>query len=174
MKKGHFLLLSFLAITFSGCAQQDMFKWEARITFDLPILNPEAIQIAWLDFNPKEKFIKNFNEMRLNKNLQALKLNSEISLKNYALDEVTWNDLFKEIKGNKMYLLTKSGIVYSEGNDTLKQKTKKWLVSKVFFINEKPYCYSIAIEIVNNSKIEIKLNRENMILLTEIYTKTSK
>ena len=63
---------------------------------------------------------------------------------------------------------------YNESNDPVMDKKKKWLVSKVFYLNNKPFCYAIPLDIVNSSRFEITLNKDNLILLTDLYNKIYK
>jgi hypothetical protein len=155
-------------------AQNYMYQWEVKIHFDLPALNPEAIQIGLLEFDPAEKFMQKFNMSYLTKQLEKAKNDTEKTLKINSSINVAWNRLFDVVKGSELYLLTKNVFVLSKVADYAKPKTKMWLVSKMFYLDGKPYCYVIPTELENGSKLQYTLDSTNLTSLTELFNKIKK
>jgi hypothetical protein len=148
--------------------------WSVKINFDLPALDPEAIQIAWLDFDPTVKFNSKFNTAYFGTQLRNAKDAKEKEMRIRIGCEVIWNLLFDVVKGSEMYLLTKQGNMLSVASDYSQPKIKKWLVSKEFMLDNKPYAYAVPIELENGSKLEITLNKSNLISLADLYEKLTK
>jgi hypothetical protein len=158
------ILLCFIA--FAGIAKsQDnaggstLYHWNLSLSFSLPDLNPEAIQCSMVDFDPIEKFTNDFN------------------LKSRESDDLRvafiWDLLFKEVKGNEVFLMTTQGsFAIGEMADIPigeKPVTKKWLISKTFILDGKPYCFAVPLDAENGANLSCKLDKSNMILLLDIY-----
>ena len=148
--------------------------WELNIKFDLAALDPEAIQIALLDFDPTEKFNLKFNMNYLENQLKIAKDENEKEMKINVECMVIWDLLFNGVKGSEMYLLTGQGTVLSRAADYSQPRMKIWLVSKEFMFKNKPYAYAVPLELENGSKLEVTLNQENLISLTDLYDKIKK
>ena len=155
-------------------AQNYMYKWEVKIRLDLPALNPEEIQIGMLKFDPAEKFMQNFNMSYLTGLLKMAKNDTEKTVQINSGIKVEWNNLFADVRRSELYLLKKDVFVLSTLADYTKPKTKIWLVSKMFYLNDKPYCYIIPMELENGSKLEFTLNTTNLTSLTDLYNKIRK
>lgn len=147
--------------------------WEVDIKFDLPSLDPEAIQIGWFTYDPTYKFNFTFDNDYLNKQLKNAKDEKEKEISINAQIDYTWNNLFDIVKGSELYLLTKTGAMVKETNCE-QSKAYKWLVSKVFYIEDKPYAYIIPIKILNNSKQVVILNKDNLTSLMDLYKRIRK
>ena len=152
-------------------AQNYTYQWDVKIHFNLPELNPEAIQIGLLDFNPAEKFKQKFNLAYLTEQLKKTSDEKEKTLKTNVAIKVSWDRLFAGVRGSELYLLTKDVFVLSTVADNTKPKTKMWLVSKMFYLDSKPYCYIIPLELENGTKLEYTLNSTNLTSLTDMYHK---
>lgn len=152
------------------------YSWELNITIELPELNPEAIQIAILDFNPLAHFEKNFDLQQFNKRVDAIadKKEKEITMK--SIISWNWDNLFRAITGNDMALLTKQGIVLSRvvTGDCAPNKMSVWLASKVFMIDGMPYCYALSYNLENGAALTVTLNKSNLISLTDLVSKLNK
>jgi len=155
-------------------AQNYMYKWEVKIRLDLQALNPEEIQIGMLKFDPAEKFMQNFNMSYLAGLLKMAKNDTEKTVQINSGIKVVWNNLFADVRRSELYLLKKDVFVLSTLADYTKPKTKIWLVSKMFYLNDKPYCYIIPMELENGSKLEFTLNTTNLTSLTDLYNKIRK
>ena len=155
-------------------AQNYMYKWEVKIRLDLQALNPEEIQIGMLKFDPAEKFMQNFNMSYLAGLLKMAKNDTEKTVQINSGIKVVWNNLFADVRRSELYLLKKDVFVLSTLADYTKPKTKIWLVSKMFYLNDKPYCYIIPMDLENGSKLEFTLNTTNLTSLTDLYNKIRK
>jgi len=155
-------------------AQNYMYKWEVKIRLDLPALDPEAIQIGVLEFDPAEKFMQKFNMTYLTEQLKKATDDKTKTMQINSAIQVTWNRLFGDVKASELYLLTKDLFVLSRVTDYTKPKSKMWLVSKMFYLDNKPYCYIIPMELENRSKLQFTLNSTNLTSLTDIYNTIKK
>ena len=155
-------------------AQNYMYKWEVKIRLDLQALNPEEIQIGMLKFDPAEKFMQNFNMSYLTGLLKMAKNDTEKTVQINSGIKVVWNNLFADVRRRELYLLKKNVFVLRTLADYTNPKTKIWLVSKMFYLNDKPYCYIIPMELENGSKLEFTLNTTNLTSLTDLYNKIRK
>ncbi len=155
-------------------AKNYMYKWKLGIDFKLPALSPEAIQIALVDFDPTEKFMQKFNMIYLTEKLKKAKDDEERTFQIIIGITVYWNNLFDVVKGSELYLLTPNPFILSSVANYSKPITKKWLVSKSFLLDNKPYCYIIPIELENGTNLDITLDTTNLISLTDIYNKIKK
>lgn len=151
-----------------------MHSWQASVKFDLPALDPEAIQVGLFEFDPIEKFTKNFDMTYLREQLKKAKDEKEKALYINSSIKVQWDNLFDIIKGSDLYLLTKNGFWLGTTSECSQPKTKKWFVSKLFLLDGKPYCYAVSLEIENGSKLEVTLDKTNLISLTDLYIKINK
>jgi hypothetical protein len=171
MKK---ITIIFCIIAFAGIAKSQnnqansKYNWSVNLTFSLPDLNPEAIQWAVVDFDPIEKFIKDFNHGYLEKVLQNAKSENERNQQILVSIEVGWNFLFRGVEGNNVFLLTNKGSGFSQVSDT-KLAAKKWLVAKTFLIDGKPYCYAVPLNSENGANLQCRLDKTNMISLLDIF-----
>lgn len=150
------------------------YKWELKINFHLPELNPEAIQIGLMQFDPSEKFMKDFDMKYLT---EQLKNANDEKTKNMHINiqtVVTWDALFESVRGSELYLLSHNGTILSQAANYSNPKAKIWLVSKVFYLNEKPFAYAVPLNIENGATLEITLNNSNLISLIDLYKKIKK
>ena len=176
------VLTAFSVITFAqtktgtltqGTSGQD-FYWQIKVNFELTTLDPEAIQIGWIDADPTESFSQKFNMAYLTDKIKNAKDDKEKEMHINVEIDVTWNNLFSVVKGSDIYLLTKSGMTLAQSGTCAHLKTKKWLVSKVFYLDNKPYAYAIPFDIENGSKLEVTLDKSNLISLIDLYNKIKK
>jgi hypothetical protein len=142
------------------------YHWKVNLTFSLPDINPEAIQWSVVDFDPTEKFIKDFNLKYLESVLKEAKNENEKNMQIRISIEVGWDFLFKTVEGNNVYLLTNKGCKYMADITPI---TKKWLISKTFTIDGKPYSFAVPLNAKNGANLECKLDKSNMISLLDIY-----
>ena len=164
-----FCFIAFSSIVKSQDSQANSkYYWSVNLTFSLPELNPEAIQWAVVDFDPTEKFIKDFNHDYLEKVLKNAKSENERNQQIKVSIEVGWNFLFRGVEGNNVFLLTNKGTQFSQVSD-INQATKKWLITKPFNIEGKSYCFAVPLNAENGAKLQCKLDKNNKISLLDIY-----
>lgn len=170
MKKTMILIVLIAFTCISLKSQNDNTKvpntWQAKISFSLPELNPEAIQYAFVDFDPTETFVKKFNLTFLEESLIGAKDESEKTNITNASIESGWDFLFYTIKGSDVFLLTNKGTLIMAD---VTAATKKWLISKTFYIGGKPYCFIVPLNTVDGAILECRLDKNNMVSLTEIF-----
>jgi len=148
--------------------------WQVQVNYDLPDLDAKAIQIGWMDSDPTAAFIQKFDMVYLTDQINKAKDEEEKKMQIIVGIDVTWNNMFSVVKGNELYLLTKSGMTLTRSGTQAQTKMKKWLVSKVFYLDSKPYAYAVSVDVENGSNLAITLNKTNLISLTDLYTKVKK
>jgi hypothetical protein len=146
-------------------------EWKIKIIADMPATDKHAIQYAILDFNPKEKFIKEFYSGYLRETLKAAKTEERKNLQITSAITVNWDLLFKTVTANKLYLLNEKDTNYYWATEGKLNSHSKyvWLASKSFTIGGKPYCYVVPFVVSNGSNLSCKLDKSNLISLTEVY-----
>jgi len=150
-------------------------EWQIKVNFNLPALEPEAIQVALVDFDPIAKFIKDFDITYLSEKLNKAKDEKEKASQINSSITVTWDlHIFDDVKGSDLYLLTKKEFFLTNVSNSAQQKKTKWLVSKYFNLDDKPYCYAIPLELENGSKLEVTVDSTNLISLKDLYSKMKK
>ncbi len=164
-------IISLLALaSMVSCSVND---WELKIIADMPTTDRHAIQYAIVDFNPKEKFVKEFYSAYLQDALKAAKTDKEKNLQITTTIMVNWDLLFKKVTADKLgllnnkdtnYIRTTGGIFYGHSENL-------WLASKSFTIDGKPYCYIVPFVVSKGSSQSCKLDQSNLISLTEVYKK---
>jgi hypothetical protein len=168
-----FSLVAFSSMCLKGQNNQSstIYQWEVEISFSLPKLTPEGIQYSVVDYNPIDTFIKDFNSEYLDNELKTAKDEKEKKCQINISIQVGWDHLFSTVKGSDVFLLTNKGATFSQLSDDSNtyHKVKKWLISKTFLIECKPYCFVIPLNTENGAKLKCELNKNNMISLTEIY-----
>jgi hypothetical protein len=146
--------------------------WEVKINFNLPKLNPQAIQVCTFDFEPTEKFIQTFNTDYYKEQMKKAKDENEKNKQTSAQIDVTWNFLFHEVTADNLYLLTNSQFYLAQSTNCKQPKTRVWLVSKMFYLSDKPYAYSMPLDVDKGAKLEVTLDSTNLTSLTDLYNKT--
>jgi hypothetical protein len=168
-----FALIAFTSICLKGQNTQSttIYQWQVDISLKMPELTPEVIQYSIVDFNPLEKFIKEFNSDYLVTVLNAAKDEKEKKAQINISIEVGWDFLFYTVKGSDVFLLNNKGAIFSQSSvdSNTYKNAKKWLISKSFIIDGKPSCFAIPLNVDNGAKLKCVLNKSNMISLTEIY-----
>lgn len=162
-------IISLLALTsIVACSVNE---WKIKIIADMPSTDRHSIQFAILDFNPKEKFVKEFSIEYLKDNLKVTKTDEEKNLKIISAIMVNWDILFKKVTADKLYLLNEKDTNYYWATEGKLNSHSKyvWLASKSFTIGGKPYCYVVPFVVSNGSNLSCKLDKSNLISLTEVY-----
>jgi hypothetical protein len=168
MKRTIFFFLFIALASLGAKSQQATGTWQANITFSLPELKPEAIQYSFVDFDPMEAFIKKFDKSAADDAIKNAKTEDGKNMTLNAWIEAGWDFLFYNIKGNDVWLLTNKGSVNMAD---VTSATKKWLISKTFYLDNKPYCFSLPINATIGAKQDCHLDKNNMISLMDVYQK---
>jgi hypothetical protein len=187
MKTKTIILLAVTFLTFISCTQTKIDKknddkknddqknydnWEVKINLNLPKLNPQAIQIGTLDFEPTERFIQKFNSDYFKEQMKKAKDENEKNAQITANIDVTWNFLFHGVTADNLFLLTNSQFYLAQSTNCTNPKTRVWLVSKMFYLSDKPYAYSVPLDVDSGAKLEVTLDSTNLTSLTDLYNKT--
>lgn len=183
MKTKVLLILSIIISSISYGQEKDSLSnnkhnkhWELAINLDLPKLNPEAIQICLFDFNPFEKYTKNFDLSYLNKVINEAKDENEKKIAKNSLISWEWDNLFKAVKGNDLSLLTRKGMILcqSSSGECIQKKFSYWLVSKSFLIDEKPYCFAVSFDFNFGDSLKVTFDNSKLISLNDLFDKIQK
>ncbi|MBI5541148.1 MAG: hypothetical protein HY951_13865 [Bacteroidia bacterium] len=180
MKKTLLILFSLTLFAISLIAKENELKfsskndlnygtWEVHIFLDSTLIEPEAIQICMVNFDPYLKFKNTFFTTYYIDRLKQAKNEKDKTVIVFSHIEVTWENFFESVRGSDMLLLMrKKGQILSYYSDSQIPKTKKWIISSIFYIKDKPYSFAIPIEVGDGTKLEIELNSSNMTLLTDL------
>jgi hypothetical protein len=164
-------IIALLALTvLVACSARE---WKMTIIADIPTTDKHSIQWAFLDFNPIEKFVKEFSGEYLNGALKAAKTDEEKDVQITIATTVSWDFLFKEITADLLSQMNDKDTTYvgaSEGSGTPHPRNI-WLTTKAFKIDGKPYCYAVSFVISDGSNQTCILDSTNLISLTEVYQK---
>ena len=132
------LVLAGMTWSFSVSAQdEDMERWKRltwQMTMDLdtPNLVPPAVQWTVLDKDPVPGFKNRVKKMHVyyRKQLERAKDKAKKELARSSQMKVSWDMGFKEVTGDKVYLLTSAPGV-SHGFSSNTPDGKKWIVRNI-------------------------------------------
>ena len=85
--------------------------------------------------------------------------------------EVAWDLGFKEVTGDKIYLIKNTSNSSMTSNGTA---GKKWFVTKIVHASGKPVCWRIPVEVKTGELVEVSFNEKNMFDLRSVYDKAMK
>jgi hypothetical protein len=120
-------------------------------------LLPSAVQWAFYDKDPVPAFkaqIRRINQLR-GAEIEAAKED-----KNKGWMWAQWDRGFKEISGDRLYLLTSDNPHPFESNAP---DGKKWIVTKVRLTKGKPVCWCIPVEVKYGEEIKVTLTEKNVL-----------
>lgn len=147
--------------------------WRVSLALDTPHLVPPAVQYAIFDKDPVPGFIKRVQSFRNAPHNQSLNADpSQAQWARQANMTVSWDLGFKEITGDKVYLLIAapgtSHTVSSSGSGG-----QKWVVTKTVQLQDKPVCWCVRFEAKQGAEdTHIVLNESNMFELATTYDKS--
>jgi hypothetical protein len=141
--------------------------WQVAISFHLPALKPQALQYTYVDFDPTGAFMQSFDKNLLENALKGVKEEKNRIATINAFIEIGWDMMFNKVKGGDVWLLTSKG---SWTMADVSPVTKKWLISKVFYLHGKPYCFMFPIDAGAGDKQKVVLNKHTMISLADVYS----
>jgi len=148
-----------------SAADEDIKRWERttwrmNIGLDVAGLSPQAVQWAIFDQDPVPDFQARVKRMQsyYRKRIEgATDANAKEMERSIGM-AVSWDQGFKQITGDRLYLLALGGahVISSNGPDG-----KKWIVSKSVRIKGKPACWCIAVEVKTGESIDVWLTEDN-------------
>jgi len=164
-------VISFLALLILAACSNN--KFEVQLIANLPPSVDHAVQFSVINFNPTEKFIKDFDAANL-KPISGSTANDQN--KNEQITKLimtNWDTLFKDIPATDYWLMTNAdSTTYSKtGGIFIPLSNKWWVASKAFLIDGKPCCYVVPLQIIKGSRISCKPAQSNLVSLTDIYQK---
>ncbi|MGA2063010.1 MAG: hypothetical protein ABSG67_21260 [Thermoguttaceae bacterium] len=136
--------------------------WRITLNLDAPNLAPPALQWAVLDKDPvpgfraRIKMSQGFYQTQLD---QA-KNEAQKELLRSVQMTVNWDLGFREVTGDQLYLLTGA-----PGGNSLSSSGlagKKWIVTKIVRIKEKPVCWCLPVEVKTGEPIKVTLTEDNV------------
>jgi hypothetical protein len=141
----------------------------------MPSLEPQAVQYAILDKDPVPDFAAQIKRMKAYSLKQLDKETNEAGKEQLREIQMTvgWDSRFKDVTGDKLYLLTKlPGNTYSMNSMMSNGPAgKKWVVTKVVHIKGKPVCWCIPVEVKTGKRIDVVFKEDNTFDMQSIYDK---
>lgn len=146
--------------------------WTIELELDMPELIPAAVIWAVFDEDPRPEYKHRLEKLKdpYSQALEGIEDAEQIFFWKRGQMCASWNLGFREITGDKVYLLTKvpeNGIQYSLASTS--NPGKKWIVSKYVHIDDKPVCWVIPVEVEIGKTIEIVFSEDNLYDISEIY-----
>ena len=81
---------------------------------------------------------------------------------------VTWDLGFRQVTGDKVYLLTSApGITHVVSSNG--PAGKKWIVSKIVYLKGAPACWCIPVVVETGKEVHVTLDEKNMFDLTAAF-----
>lgn len=137
----------------------------------MPPAIDHAVKFAVVDFNPAEKFIKEYDTVKEVAVSQAEVNNPADNA--LIINSITknWDALFKDLPANDFFLMNSvDSVSYSKtGGIFVPLPDDWWVMSTVFLIEGKPYCYVVKLEIKKRSVISCRPDKSNLVPLADIY-----
>ena len=135
--------------------------WRIALNLQVPSLVPPAVQYAIFDQDPLPAFTARIKAMRISyrDRLGQAKNEAAREEERQALMGKQWDRGFKDIPGNRLYLL-KSG--EKGAHESGRPDGKKWIVTRVEQIKGKPVCWCLPVEVKTGKEIQATLTEENV------------
>jgi len=137
--------------------------WRMAVNLDTPNLVPPTVQWAVLDKDPVPGFRARIKTMQgfYRRQLKRAKDEAETNLARSSQMTVGWNLGFRQVTGDKVYLLTSApGAFHGLSSNT--PDGRKWIVTKIVRIKGKPVCWCIPVEVEVGKRIQVTLGDDNM------------
>lgn len=151
----------------------DHLAWQMLLVLDTPNLVPPAVQYAVFDKDPIPGFRANLKRMKPYhaKQLERDKSEADRKLSRSTYLSVNWDNSFKEVTGDQVYLLTAApGVRHSISSNS--QDGKKWVVTKIVRIKGEPVCWCLPVETKTGERIKVKFTEVNAFDLDSVYEDT--
>jgi peroxiredoxin/outer membrane lipoprotein-sorting protein len=130
--------------------------WIVKIMLDTLDSKTPAIQYAAFDYNPIPNFRENVkSDASIYNEIMAGTQNDErkSGLRRAAI-RINWDKEFENIGGDKVYLITRGSVNTISSNGT---PSKLWLVTKLVYENDEPFCWSIPVEPEIGKEVTVNL-----------------
>ncbi|MDP1623164.1 MAG: hypothetical protein Q8M08_12590 [Bacteroidales bacterium] len=152
------------------------YEYSIHIIADIPATDRHSIQLAFLDFNPREQFNKEVSKENLKESLHSAKTDEEKNFQRNIFLMVNWDLMFQKVTGDNLFFMNEKDTTgYKASRGMFSGHPKNiWLTSKTFNIKGNPYCYVIPFTVSNGSDLSCKLDSSKLISLVELYHKRIK
>ncbi len=172
------LVLASMAWSYNLSAQDEdverwkISTWQMTLNLDTPNLVPPAVQWAVFDKDPLPGFRARVKRMKgyHTEQLERAGDDANKELARSSQMTVSWDLGFKEVTGDKVYLLTSAPDV-SHGFSSNTPAGKKWIATKIVQIKGKPVCWYIPVTVETGKEIRIMFTEDNMFDLESAFDK---
>jgi hypothetical protein len=135
--------------------------WRMGMSLQASKRLPSAVQWAIFDHDPVPAFVARIKELRwlYREQLRAAKNEAAREEIRKGWITVQWDSGFKEIRGDRLYLLQSDQPhpLTSNGPDG-----KKWIVTKVRMTKGKPVCWCMPVDLKYGEEIKVTLTDKNV------------
>lgn len=138
-------------------------SWRIDLQLDAPSLNPAAVQWAIFEADPAIGFQHRVAKQRsfTQGRIADAQSQAEKATQRRAAIQVAWNLGFRQVTGDKVYLLTSApGAAHSLSSNG--KAGKKWLVTKIKRIDGKPVCWRLPVETNAGETVQVTLTEQNL------------
>ena len=143
-------------------------KFDLQIVTNLTPAMEQGLTFAVVDFNPSERFVKDFDSLKLQPG------SGDATAKDAHLVNIitsNWDALFSKLPANDYFLMnsvdslsyTKTGGLFVPLSETW------WVISKAFLMEGQPYCYLVQLDVKKGSLVKCRPDKSNLVLLTGLY-----
>jgi hypothetical protein len=144
--------------------------WRIKLKLNMPGLNPAAVIWTVFEEDPVPGFKERIERVKhlFTRDIESTAGDEEMIVMANAQIRVSWNTAFRDVTGDRVYLL--SGV--PETAQSFSSDTKagmKWVVTKVVFVDGKPICWAVPVETEVETMKDVKLDESNAIDLTELF-----
>jgi len=141
--------------------------WVIQISLDSPDINPPAVQWTILDYDPVPQYRGTVKRMRgfIEKRMKEAGSEPRARAERSVLMSVYWNDAFKSVTGDRVHLLTPGWHAISSDGE----EGPRWIITKTVTIGGQPICWSIPVETVKGTTVDVKLTPRNRFDLLDAF-----
>jgi peroxiredoxin/outer membrane lipoprotein-sorting protein len=140
--------------------------WVVTVKLNVPKLDRQALQYAFLDYDPLPDFrdrVQAYSAHHNNMQQRARNENEKQSFRKTGIRH-NWEAAFADIPGSDVYILTDVNTMASNApSDTL------WIVTKIGYVDRAPVCWCVPVQPEIGKEKVIVLNKDNMLNVAQDY-----
>jgi peroxiredoxin/outer membrane lipoprotein-sorting protein len=142
--------------------------WIVTVKLEVPELDRQALQYAYLDYDPLPDFRDRVKAYSMHHNNMQQRARNEDERQSYRKAGIrrNWEAAFADIQGSDMYLLTDVGAFSSSANAP---SGTLWIVTKIGYIDKEPVCWCVPVQPEIGKEKVIVLNKNNMFNVAQEY-----
>ncbi len=144
--------------------------WQMTLNLDTTNLVPPAVQWTVLDKDPVPGFRARLKKAQAYHRKWLEQAGDEANNEAICSAQMTtsWDLGFKDVTGDKVYLLTTApGVSHSFSSNG--PDGRKWIVTKIVRIKGKPVCWCIPTDVKTGKQIEVTFGEKNVFPLEAVY-----